>query len=234
MHAGMQTAELPPRSGESLPQRNPESRGLWMTGKPGPHGNPCWHDPGASALGVVALDHAGRITNVSGIAQHLLEQRDGILIRDGRLAAACPFDNRRLQAVLGCAAQATQPEAGAGALLISRGGDKGPLQMTVWTLVSMPAAVAGQPRILVFLSDPAAAPASRAATLRALYGLTPAESRVADLLLEGCELRTAAQRLGTTVETARFHLKRILMKTDTRRQAELMRLMLLLPPALPV
>jgi DNA-binding CsgD family transcriptional regulator len=65
--------------------------------------------------------------------------------------------------------------------------------------------------------------------MRALYGLTPAEARLADLLLEGCEVREAADRLRTTLETARFHLKRVLAKTGTRRQTELMRLMLSLP-----
>jgi DNA-binding CsgD family transcriptional regulator len=35
--------------------------------------------------------------------------------------------------------------------------------------------------------------------------------------------------LGITLETARFHLKRVLTKTGARRQSELMRLMLSLP-----
>jgi len=59
--------------------------------------------------------------------------------------------------------------------------------------------------------------------------LTPAESRLADLLLQGYEVRAAADHLRTTLETTRFHLKRVLAKTGTRRQAELMRLMLSLP-----
>ena len=65
--------------------------------------------------------------------------------------------------------------------------------------------------------------------MQQLYGLTPAESRVADLLLEGLEVRDAAERLCITLETARFHLKRVLAKTGTHRQTELMRLMLSLP-----
>jgi len=83
--------------------------------------------------------------------------------------------------------------------------------------------------MLVFLSDPSSKPASRAAVLRALYGLTPTESRLADLLLQGFEVREAAGHMRTTLETARFHLKRVLAKTGTRRQTELMRLMLSLP-----
>jgi DNA-binding CsgD family transcriptional regulator len=35
--------------------------------------------------------------------------------------------------------------------------------------------------------------------------------------------------MGLTLETARFHVKRVLAKTGTKRQTELMRLMLSLP-----
>jgi DNA-binding CsgD family transcriptional regulator len=67
--------------------------------------------------------------------------------------------------------------------------------------------------------------------MRKLYKLTPAEGRIADLLLEGLEVREVSQRLGVTLETARFHVKRVLAKTGVRRQSELVRLMLGLPGA---
>lgn len=65
--------------------------------------------------------------------------------------------------------------------------------------------------------------------LTALYALTPAEARVADLLWKGMEVQEVANSLAISVKTARFHTKRVLTKTGTRRQAELMRLMLSLP-----
>jgi len=65
--------------------------------------------------------------------------------------------------------------------------------------------------------------------MQQLYGLTPTESRLADLLVEGLDVRDAAGRLRITLETTRFHLKRIFAKTGTRRQTELLRLMLSLP-----
>jgi DNA-binding CsgD family transcriptional regulator len=65
--------------------------------------------------------------------------------------------------------------------------------------------------------------------MRQLYGLTPTEARLADLLLEGLEVREISNRLSISVETARFHLKRVLAKSGTHRQTELIRLMLSLP-----
>jgi DNA-binding CsgD family transcriptional regulator len=79
------------------------------------------------------------------------------------------------------------------------------------------------------ISDPSSLPRRRTSLMQQLYGLTPAESRLADLLLEGIEVREAAEHLHITIGTARFHLKRVLAKTGSHRQTELLRLMLSLP-----
>jgi DNA-binding CsgD family transcriptional regulator len=82
---------------------------------------------------------------------------------------------------------------------------------------------------LVFVTDTRQPARSRSAVMQQLYRLTPSEARVADRLLDGLDVRETADHLGITSETCRFHLKRIFAKTGTRRQAELIRLMLSLP-----
>jgi DNA-binding CsgD family transcriptional regulator len=82
---------------------------------------------------------------------------------------------------------------------------------------------------MVFLNDPDAQPASRASILRSLYGLTPVEARLADLLAQGCELAAAAERMNMATGTARFHLKAIFRKTGAARQSELVRMVAGLP-----
>jgi DNA-binding CsgD family transcriptional regulator len=57
--------------------------------------------------------------------------------------------------------------------------------------------------------------------LRCHFGLTPAEARLALHLVAGEALRPAAVKLSISYETARTHLKNIFGKTGTRRQAEL-------------
>lgn len=57
-----------------------------------------------------------------------------------------------------------------------------------------------------------------------LYGLTPAETRLAALLAQGHGLDTAGDALGIAVTTVRTHLQRLFDKTGTRRQADLVRL----------
>jgi len=52
---------------------------------------------------------------------------------------------------------------------------------------------------------------------------------VADLLADGLTVEEIADRINVTVGTARFHIKRIFTKTGSRRQTELIKLMLTLP-----
>lgn len=54
-----------------------------------------------------------------------------------------------------------------------------------------------------------------------LYGLTRGEASLAAQLLRGKSIEEAAEALFISPHTARTHLKRIFMKTDTHRQTEL-------------
>jgi len=57
--------------------------------------------------------------------------------------------------------------------------------------------------------------------LSKLYGLTRGEAALAAILIKGKSLEEAAEELFISPHTARTHLKRIFMKTDTHRQTEL-------------
>jgi len=64
-----------------------------------------------------------------------------------------------------------------------------------------------------------------AGVIAGLFDLTPAEARLAAAIAGGHTPREAAQRLGVTEATARTTLKRILAKTGSRRQADLVGLL---------
>ena len=63
--------------------------------------------------------------------------------------------------------------------------------------------------------------------LRATFGCTAREATLALTLSRGCTLAEAAGVLGISIHTARTHLKRVFRKTGTKRQTELLRLVLL-------
>ena len=60
--------------------------------------------------------------------------------------------------------------------------------------------------------------------LRLAFRLSPGEARIATALAEGLVLREIAQRHGVTYETVRTQLRRLMDKTGSRRQADLVRL----------
>jgi DNA-binding CsgD family transcriptional regulator len=62
--------------------------------------------------------------------------------------------------------------------------------------------------------------------LREDLGLTRAEAAVAAEILEADGLQAVADRLGVSLATVRTHLAHVFDKTGTRRQAELVRLLL--------
>jgi DNA-binding CsgD family transcriptional regulator len=108
-----------------------------------------------------------------------------------------------------------------------------PLTLMVSPLMPSPATPLSQePGVVVFLTDPDAAEPSHPERMAALFGLTPAESRMADELVQGRTVADAAERLGITQLTARVHLKRIFSKTCTCKQSELLRLLLRSPATL--
>jgi DNA-binding CsgD family transcriptional regulator len=83
--------------------------------------------------------------------------------------------------------------------------------------------------VLLRLINPATAPLPSAHTLRAQFGFTSTEAAFALEMLAGNDLAACAARRGITLNTARAHLRSLFDKTDTRRQAALVRLLLLCP-----
>jgi DNA-binding CsgD family transcriptional regulator len=207
---------------------------------------------GALDLALISLDGKGRVLRCTEPARALLKAGEGLTLVDGRLHANLSWEQARLQELVAGAAATgmgagatlalrrdispTSAETGAvwtphpgGSILISRPEPKRPLQLVVSPFQSSEALLEDRPAALVFIRDPDEKPASRSSVLRALYSLTPTECRLVDRLAQGEELATAADHMGMTVETARFHLKTVFRKTGTSRQTDLVRLVLGLP-----
>lgn len=72
------------------------------------------------------------------------------------------------------------------------------------------------------------------AALRALFGLTEAEARLASALVAGKTVEAYARDRGVTVGTARYQLNQVLGKVGARRQADLVRRVLCSAAALVV
>lgn len=81
--------------------------------------------------------------------------------------------------------------------------------------------VHSQVHSFVILSHPKNSRVPGADLISALFDLTPAEARLARAMAYGKSLKDAAKDFETSEETLRTQLKKVFMKTSTRRQGEL-------------
>jgi DNA-binding CsgD family transcriptional regulator len=76
----------------------------------------------------------------------------------------------------------------------------------------------------IYVTDPEQVSEKPEVVLIRLYGLTPAEAKVAALIVRGMSARQAAESLGISYNTIKSHLKGVFAKTGTNGQGDLIRL----------
>jgi DNA-binding CsgD family transcriptional regulator len=175
----------------------------------------------ALALGVVLLDDKSRVTFANRSAEEILGARPGRAdeepgaVRERRTAALRALLRSRAVGERGAAAY-PHPDDGRPLQIVST-----PLR---WPGASV--GVAARFAQALFLGDPELASRNTNDGLVALYGLTPAEARLASLLAAGWSLSETAEKLSIQLSTARGVLKAVFAKTGTRRQASLVSVIL--------
>jgi DNA-binding CsgD family transcriptional regulator len=90
----------------------------------------------------------------------------------------------------------------------------------------LPAVDADDPAVIVYVLDPEHDVRKMLAPVYRLYQLTDVESRLSSELVSGASLGEAAAAISVRPHTARGYLKQIFAKTQTNRQADLIRLLL--------
>jgi DNA-binding CsgD family transcriptional regulator len=187
----------------------------------------------AMSTAALLVTGKGRVRHMNQLAAVYLRRGDGLRLHQNVLTATDSAEDEQLALLIAGASangkNGSEAVRGGGALRVSRARSQGVLQVTVLAVSEQKQIAGYESSALVLISDPSSLPRRRTSLMQQLYGLTPAESRLADLLLEGIEVREAAEHLHITIGTARFHLKRVLAKTGSHRQTELLRLMLSLP-----
>jgi DNA-binding CsgD family transcriptional regulator len=180
-------------------------------------------------LAVFFIDERGRVLFYNDAANRLLTQRDGIVLTGlQRLGATRASDDAALQRLVreACAMSIGKGERPGGVLQIRRPSNRRPYAMIVaplglrqWPFLSK------RPAAVVFVSDPEHIVHPPAEHLASLFGLTPAEARLAAALAARLSVEDYAEQAKITIGTARWTLKRVLEKTGCRRQSELVHLL---------
>ena len=181
-------------------------------------------------VGVVALREDGKVLFANDAALRIGAASDGLTLTDNGLRATRTADDEKLQQLIAKGLHTVagpRTVAGQGELIGRPSGSK-PYAVSVFPWDSPEAIYFGKyARTLVLIRDSSAIPVHSEAQIAKLIGLTPAEARLARQLLDGETLQTGAKNIGIAANTARTQLRSIFRKTDTRRQADLVRVLTL-------
>lgn len=179
--------------------------------------------------GVALLDARGIALMTNRAAKSVFESNDGLCLVDGVPRAAIADEDivlrRAIEASVSASSEGRLAESTV--LAISRRSEKRAYPLLVGPLHPH----SGGPTLadavaLLYVADLEGGGLRRREALRQLYGLTEAESHLAELLCQGISLEEASRARGVTMNTARSQLKQVFAKTHTSRQSELVRLVL--------
>jgi DNA-binding CsgD family transcriptional regulator len=178
---------------------------------------------------VLLLDGHQRVVYANRSVDALRSNRDGIRVSGNEIVLLRKQDQDRLQGLIAhVLSEVTAPGKGPGGVMrVQRPSGKRPYAILVAPVSRQyPMLAVLRPAVCVVVTDPEGQRPLPAARIQSAFGLTEAEARLASILAGGVELRSAAEQLKITYGTARARLAEIFQKTETRRQGELINLLL--------
>lgn len=170
--------------------------------------------------GVFILDADSRIHFASAAAKHLLET-GRLSVRNERLCSPVAAENTTLRRNVKQCIEATSAPT---SMIFQRLGDVDDVLCLGLVAASQPCESLQGRFLIVFAAKPCDVSLPDSRQLRGHFGLTDAQAKLAIEIAKGQGLKACARKLGIAVSTGRSHLKQIFEKTETRRQAELVRL----------
>ena len=177
----------------------------------------------------IILDEQGRVLTTNAVGRALLDQGEGLGLRDDRLHIEGRDINKELQQGLSTIIRAQQrgETSVVRALRVPRAAGRSDLGLVIRPVpTSQWSEGQSSPSAAVFISDPDLQESTSRQILGELFELTPAEANLATLLARGLSLAEVSTAQNISQHTARAQLKSIFSKTGVSRQAELVRLVL--------
>lgn len=178
-------------------------------------------------VGMIFLGANGNVAFMNRSASSLVAERDGLLATSEGLRAEQPAESCLLEKAIreACATLRGKGLSAGGTVMISRRA-RPPLQVQISPINSSVIGTSETIAAVAFINDPTRRQRPAQQVLQVLYGLTPAECRVALLLSDGRSPREISQTIGVSFHTVRSQMKSIFARTGVRRQSELVRLLL--------
>ncbi len=185
----------------------------------------------AITVGIVLVAKDGGIVHANAAAERMFEAGQPLRSVQGRLRAGDGETTARLDRVIAMAAAGEPEAAGIGMSLAAGDSDIATAHVLPLTRGHLRTQLAPRAVAAVFVSDGAGSPLGSLDAIAEAYGLTRAEARLLGRLVLGESVDEAATALGIARTTVKTHVARLLAKTGSRRQTDLLALVNRLTPA---
>jgi DNA-binding CsgD family transcriptional regulator len=174
---------------------------------------------------VIVTDCESRIYFANRVAGSFFRMADGLVTRNHKLLSL--INDKALAAQI----RAAVTEGKIGALSIPRPSKRPPYNLIISPLISttLPISMHQRASALIQIANPDHQPILMTDLLASLYKLTPAKTRLTLRLFDGVTPAEYAEEAQISIATVRTQIRSVLDKTHTRRQAELIKLLALLP-----
>ncbi len=179
---------------------------------------------------ITFTDQASRLLWWNRCADEIFRARDGLWVTSRGFRTTFPREGEKLNGLIRRASEHENKKLpGGGGMAISR-----PSQRRSYAILVSPvqrgAGPVSQAVAAVLITDPERRSfLGSEKRLELQFGFTPAEARVAATLMNGKTVESAADQLSITLATARTHVRKLLQKTGTARQTDMMRILLSAP-----
>ncbi len=170
--------------------------------------------------GIVVVGERTKVLFANRAAEALFAAGDGLSVELQRLRAARAVDTAVLHELIGNAAE----KGIGGSLVISREERPSLIANVVPVRAGRDRHNVAQPSAIILIRDLERPTKLSLTAFARHFGLTPAQTALAQEMIKADGVAAAAKRLGISYATARTHLVQIFQKTGTCRQSELVRL----------
>lgn len=175
------------------------------------------------AMAIVGRD--GEVVYANRTCRDFLEQKDGVFLSSNRVTCSNLSDALHIQAAIAHLLRSTGDDPVNPVLSVARA-NRRPVIVALAPAKHHDMITGDDGAVLLYLFDPEKCLAEIVEPVCELYGLSGSESKLACALVEGLCISEAAKRLRIQQQTARTYLRQVFSKTETNRQAELVKLLL--------
>ncbi len=180
--------------------------------------------------GAVVVNEACQAIFVNGVADRLLAKSGQVRLQNGTVEIGNPVENARFRMLI---SEACDPinkitRSNPNVMTVAASENARKLRLTVCpTDVPFLAARSPKAHAIIFISEEHEAVEDTVEIVAKRHQLTRAEVRVLKGIIEGLPIKSIAARLGVSANTVHTQINSIYSKTNTHRQSELMKLVMM-------